>query len=123
LRHRLREYAYIHGNVNFYRDPYTYEHSNLYAKWNTHRDIDRHIYTDDNQHVYHYPTAADEQQQGPCPCDSNSLNCSDLNTQPEAQACTDFCISQGAGDIHRLDGNDNDGVACELLPPGFELMR
>lgn len=71
------------------------------------------------------PTAtatATEVVQGPCPCDSDSRNCSDFDTQPEAQACMDFCVSQGQGDIHNLDGNAN-GEACESLPHGFTLVQ
>ncbi|MCC6458047.1 MAG: endonuclease/exonuclease/phosphatase family protein [Caldilineaceae bacterium] len=59
---------------------------------------------------------------GPCPCNANTLNCSNFSTQSAAQACFDWCVSQGAGDIHRLDGN-NDGVACESLPGGFRVVR
>lgn len=51
-----------------------------------------------------------------CSCSSNSLNCSDFSTQSQAQACFNYCVGQGAGDIHGLDGNDNDGLACESLP-------
>jgi hypothetical protein len=39
-------------------------------------------------------------------------NCSDFDTQPEAQS---FFEAAGPGDPHRLD-RDNDGVACESLP-------
>lgn len=39
-------------------------------------------------------------------------DCGDFSTQSEAQA---FYEAAGAGDPHRLDGND-DGVACESLP-------
>ncbi len=60
---------------------------------------------------------------GPCPCDSDSLNCSDFGTQSQAQACHDWCMDQGAGDIHRLDGN-NDGVACESYKyPNFRVVQ
>ena len=51
----------------------------------------------------------------PCSCTANTLNCADFTTHDEAQACYDYCITQGAGDIHRLDGNA-DGQACEALP-------
>lgn len=53
-----------------------------------------------------------------CLCDRNRYSCvlSDFSTHAEAQACYDYCVSQGAGDIHGLDGNDNDGLACESLP-------
>lgn len=50
-----------------------------------------------------------------CDCSSDLYNCSDFATQAQAQACYDYCVSQGRGDIHRLDG-DNDGIACESLP-------
>lgn len=49
---------------------------------------------------------------GPCPCNGNTMNCSDFRNQKAAQACYDHCKSQGFGDIHRLD-RDNDGIACE----------
>lgn len=50
-----------------------------------------------------------------CDCSGNTLNCSDFNTQDEAQACHDYCMGQTGIDIHRLD-QDNNGVACESLP-------
>jgi hypothetical protein len=43
-----------------------------------------------------------------------NCNLSDFSIQAQAQSCYDYCIAQGAGDIHRLDG-DNDGIACESL--------
>lgn len=49
---------------------------------------------------------------GPCPCNGDTMNCSDFRNQKAAQACYDHCKSQGFGDIHRLD-RDNDGLACE----------
>ena len=52
---------------------------------------------------------------GTCPCSGDTLNCGDFNTHAAAQACYSYCVSQGAGDIHKLDGN-NDGSACESLP-------
>jgi len=64
------------------------------------------------------PTATDEQTGAPCSCAADTLNCSDFGTQPEAQACMNYCVNQGQGDIHGLDGNDNDGLACESLPGG-----
>lgn len=50
-----------------------------------------------------------------CDCSGNIYNCGDFATQAAAQACYDYCVSLGCGDIHRLDG-DNDGQACESLP-------
>ena len=50
-----------------------------------------------------------------CSCHANTYNCSDFPTQAYAQTCYQYCISQGAGDVHQLDA-DNDGSACEALP-------
>lgn len=52
---------------------------------------------------------------GVCPCNGNTLNCSDFGTQPESQACFDHCMLVVGFDIHRLDSN-GDGIACESLP-------
>lgn len=49
-----------------------------------------------------------------CSCAGDTLNCSDFRTHSEAQKCFEYCVSQGRGDIHKLDGN-NDNVACESL--------
>jgi hypothetical protein len=51
-------------------------------------------------------------QSAACSCSGDTLNCDDFNPQTEAQACMDYCIAQGAGDIHHLDNNNN-GIACE----------
>jgi hypothetical protein len=50
-----------------------------------------------------------------CQCSGSIYNCGDFSTHNQAQACFEYCIQQRAGDIHRLDG-DNDGIACESLP-------
>jgi len=50
-----------------------------------------------------------------CSCSGDLYNCADFQTHASAQACFDYCVSQGRGDIHKLDGN-NDGLACESLP-------
>ena len=50
-----------------------------------------------------------------CDCSGDIYNCSDFATQTQAQACYDYCVAQGYGDVHRLDG-DGDGIACEWLP-------
>lgn len=54
-------------------------------------------------------------QQYSCSCSGNIFNCSDFSTQASAQRCYATCIQLGYGDIHWLD-DDNDGIACELLP-------
>lgn len=51
-------------------------------------------------------------------CAADVYNCSDFDTQEEAQACFDYCYDQVGYDVHGLDGDGN-GVACESLPvPG-----
>jgi micrococcal nuclease len=52
----------------------------------------------------------------PCDCSGPDLDCGDFSTHAAAQACYTYCVSQGFGDIFRLGGNDNDGLACESLP-------
>lgn len=55
-------------------------------------------------------------------CDHDEYNCPDFSTQPEAQAVFVYCRDVAhMGDIHRLDAN-NDGVACESLPP-FQILQ
>lgn len=51
-----------------------------------------------------------------CSCSSNSYNCGDFTTHAEAQAVHDCCVAQVGYDIHKLDGTDDDGLACESLP-------
>ena len=50
-----------------------------------------------------------------CDCSGDIYNCSNFTTHNQAQACYNYCVSIGRGDIHGLDG-DNDGSACESLP-------
>jgi len=52
----------------------------------------------------------------PCNCGGSDLDCKDFSTHSSAQACYNYCVSQGFGDVFRLDGSDNDGLACESLP-------
>jgi hypothetical protein len=52
-----------------------------------------------------------------CDCFSgDTLNCGNFNSHAAAQACYDQCIADVGYDVHGLDGNDNDGLACESLP-------
>lgn len=51
----------------------------------------------------------------PCTCSKNSYNCSDFDTQTEAQACFEYCLDTVQQDIHQLDGG-GDGLVCESLP-------
>lgn len=48
-------------------------------------------------------------------CASDTYNCSDFDTQAQAQACFDYCWEQVGFDVHNLDSN-GDGEACESLP-------
>jgi len=60
--------------------------------------------------IYNSPTV------GPaaavCPCSGDTLNCSDFGSHTSAQACYNYCVSLGVGDIHNLD-RDGNGLACE----------
>jgi hypothetical protein len=47
-----------------------------------------------------------------CDCSKDRYNCDNFSTSSAAQACYDYCMSQGKGDIHRLDA-DNDKKVCE----------
>ena len=51
-----------------------------------------------------------------CSCEGNQYNCSDFPSRASAQACYDYCSSLGYGDIHRLDGGDKNGIACDDMP-------
>jgi len=50
-----------------------------------------------------------------CNCSGPDLDCKDFSSHNSAQSCHDYCVAQGFGDVFRLDGNDNDGLACESL--------
>lgn len=51
-----------------------------------------------------------------CNCSGDTLNCGDFATHNQAQNCYAYCWEQVGYDVHGLDGNDNDGQACESLP-------
>ena len=51
----------------------------------------------------------------PCDCTGPDLDCGDFATQAEAQACFEYCMRLGYGDVFKLD-RDKDGKACESLP-------
>jgi hypothetical protein len=63
------------------------------------------------------PTSApvEAPQAAVCECSYDAYNCRNFGTHNAAQACFNYCGSVGAGDIHRLD-QDNDGNVCESLP-------
>lgn len=66
--------------------------------------------------TYVQPTAVPSlPSSGPvCDCSGNNYNCKDfpLSNGISDQKCYEYCKSQGMGDIHDLDRN-NDGDACE----------
>ena len=62
------------------------------------------------------PPAATSPPASVCDCSGNLYSCSDFNTHNEAQACYAYCIGVVGSDVHRLDGSDTDGLACEGLP-------
>jgi micrococcal nuclease len=94
--------------------------------------IDGYAHVDHN-HGYHYeekpepepkpePMPEPEPEPQPEPEQNTNLkydpngpdrDCGDFDTHAEAQA---FMEASGPSDPHRLDGNDNDGLACESLP-------
>ncbi|MBZ0316692.1 MAG: SH3 domain-containing protein [Anaerolineae bacterium] len=51
-----------------------------------------------------------------CNCNGPDLDCSDFATHSQAQACYNTCMNQRGSDVYQLDGDDNDGSACEALP-------
>lgn len=61
-----------------------------------------------------FPATNTPVQSAVCSCSGDTLNCTDFGSWSSAQACYTYCVSQGAGDIHGLDGN-NDGSACDSL--------
>ena len=42
-----------------------------------------------------------------CDCSYNRYNCNDFSGHDAAQACYDYCISLGKGDIHKMDADKN----------------
>ncbi|MDI6875772.1 MAG: ComEC/Rec2 family competence protein [Methanomicrobiales archaeon] len=47
-----------------------------------------------------------------CDCTADRFDCSDFSCRPQAQACHDYCLPLGKGDMHQLD-SDSDGEVCE----------
>ncbi|MFN2211397.1 MAG: thermonuclease family protein, partial [Candidatus Promineifilaceae bacterium] len=47
-------------------------------------------------------------------CSKNAHDCSDFDSQKQAQACYDICMQLTGEDVHHLDGG-GDGVVCESL--------
>jgi hypothetical protein len=51
-----------------------------------------------------------------CSCSFDKYDCEYFAKQKQAQACFNFCFSLGQGDVHKLDTDDHDGLACNSLP-------
>jgi len=49
-----------------------------------------------------------------CSCEADYYNCDSFYSQPQAQACYNYCLAE-AGDIHQIDPDGN-ALACEELP-------
>ncbi len=62
------------------------------------------------------PESASPTTTASCSCSANIYNCGDFTTHAAAQAVHDCCVAQVGYDVHKLDGTDNDGLACESLP-------
>lgn len=51
-------------------------------------------------------------QSAVCECGYDAYKCADFGGHLAAQACFNYCVAIGKGDIHRLD-RDGDGSVCE----------
>lgn len=75
-----------------------------------------HVDDDDGFHYQEEPEPKVEAEPEPSAPTINTYvpdkDCGDFSSQSEAQA---FMDASGPSDPHRLDGNDNDGLACESL--------
>ncbi len=60
-----------------------------------------------------YPTQSSGSSGAVCSCTDDTLSCKDFPSQNAAQACYNYCVSNGYGDIHRLDQGGQSGVVCE----------
>ena len=61
------------------------------------------------------PATATKAKPPPCNCQGPDLRCKSFATHAEAQACYNYCLAQGYGDVFGLD-NDGDGQVCMGLP-------
>ena len=50
-----------------------------------------------------------------CDCSRENVSCNSFKTQAKAQACFEYCKSEGLSDVFGLDKNGN-GKACEGMP-------
>jgi len=58
-----------------------------------------------------------------CSCSADIYDCSDFISQASAQSCFWYCGSVGAGDIHKLDLNNNRVVCDDSDPSSGMPMR
>jgi endonuclease YncB( thermonuclease family) len=55
-------------------------------------------------------------KEAPCNCEAKrTQRCKSFDTHAEAQACFNYCVSQGYGDVFNLD-KDGSGSVCRGLP-------
>jgi hypothetical protein len=57
-------------------------------------------------------STTDTSEDIPCLCDGDYYNCDSFGSSGSAQACFEYCIKSGRGDVHDLD-RDGDGRVCE----------
>lgn len=74
-------------------------------------NVETHSVTNAPEPVYEEPESTSWYS-----CSSDTYNCSSFSTHAEAQSVYEGCLTQVGYDVHGLDGNDNDGSACESLP-------
>lgn len=130
LRHGLAATAYLYNDLTMLDRFHQVQQEAIDAKkgvWS----IPGYAHVD-HDHGFHYEEAELEPEPAPEPAapapaapaapapntglqfDPNGpdRDCGDFSSQAAAQA---FMEASGSGDPHRLDGNDNDGLACESL--------
>jgi micrococcal nuclease len=121
LRNGLAKTAYLYNDLTML-DEFHKEQDIARNKGVGVWSIDGYAHVDDDDGFHHEEevvvAAEPEPEPQPEP-QSPSINtnvpdkdCGDFSTQSEAQA---FMEASGPSDPHRLDGNDNDGLACESL--------
>lgn len=132
---RLLRYIFLEDGVNFnklmiaegyayeytYSTPYKYQAEFKKAQQEAEQNkrglwADNACVTDNSTPtIQTTPTPVPTPTATVCNCSGNTYNCPDFATQKQAQACYNYCLAQGKGDIHKLD-RDNDEVVCESLP-------
>lgn len=121
LRNGLAATAYLYNDLRMLEDFHAAQQTAIDAEigvWS----IPGYAHVDHN-HGFHYQKVTKDKPAGPLKEQDETevlydpegpdRDCSDFPTQKKAQS---FMEAAGSGDPHRLDGSDNDGLACENLP-------